>query len=180
MIGQWSSTARGIKIDSVGNVGIGMTAPTARLEIDGQIRIRGGTPAAGSVLTSDGTGLAVWAAPATGQDNITINWITRHRHFFVTASTFNGNLGGLSGADSRCNADTNRLPGRTYHAVRADDITWNAPGVGLFNSLYGETVNLTRLGGNQVCGRRINTKTTFPAATLAYQTYPTHGIHKII
>jgi hypothetical protein len=44
-----------------GNTGIGVSAPTAKLDINGSIRIRGGSPAAGSVLTSiDANGNAVW------------------------------------------------------------------------------------------------------------------------
>ena len=43
-----------------GNVGIGTTAPGAKLEVNGQIKITGGSPASGSVLSSDGSGLAVW------------------------------------------------------------------------------------------------------------------------
>jgi len=45
-----------------GNVGIGTTSPGARLDVNGQIRIRGGGPAAGRVLTSDASGLATWQA----------------------------------------------------------------------------------------------------------------------
>ena len=45
---------------SNGNVGIGTTAPGAKLEVNGQIKITGGSPAAGSVLVSDGSGLAAW------------------------------------------------------------------------------------------------------------------------
>ena len=45
-----------------GNVGIGTTSPGARLDVNGQIRIRGGGPAAGRVLTSDANGLATWQA----------------------------------------------------------------------------------------------------------------------
>ena len=43
-----------------GNIGIGTTGPTAKLEVNGQIKINGGTPAAGQVLTSNASGLATW------------------------------------------------------------------------------------------------------------------------
>lgn len=44
-----------------GNVGIGTTAPTQKLDVDGQIRIRGGGPSAGLVLTAtDNNGNAIW------------------------------------------------------------------------------------------------------------------------
>ncbi len=43
-----------------GNVGIGTLTPDAKLEIAGQIKITGGSPGAGKVLTSDANGLATW------------------------------------------------------------------------------------------------------------------------
>ena len=42
------------------NIGIGTSTPTAKLEVNGQVKITGGTPAAGQVLTSDASGLATW------------------------------------------------------------------------------------------------------------------------
>ena len=47
-------------------IGVGIQTPIspALLEIDGQIKINGGTPGTGKVLTSDGTGLATWATPS--------------------------------------------------------------------------------------------------------------------
>ncbi|MEZ5002176.1 MAG: tail fiber domain-containing protein [Chitinophagales bacterium] len=41
-------------------MGIGTNDPTTRLDINGQIRVRGGAPSLGKVLTSDANGLATW------------------------------------------------------------------------------------------------------------------------
>jgi len=47
-----------------GNTGFGVDIPTQKLDIDGQIRIRGGAPGNGKVLTSDGNGVASWQTPS--------------------------------------------------------------------------------------------------------------------
>ena len=52
------------------NVGIGTNNPTQKLDIDGQIRIRGGGPGAGKILTSDADGTASWTTPSSVS-----NWI---------------------------------------------------------------------------------------------------------
>ncbi len=46
-----------------GNVGIGTVSPTEELDIDGQVRIRGGSPGEGKVLTSDSNGVGSWKDP---------------------------------------------------------------------------------------------------------------------
>ncbi|MDP2815593.1 MAG: hypothetical protein Q8O19_02810, partial [Rectinemataceae bacterium] len=48
--------------EATGNVGIGTYTPTAKLEVAGQVKITGGSPGAGKVLTSDASGLASWLA----------------------------------------------------------------------------------------------------------------------
>jgi hypothetical protein len=57
-----------------GNVGIGTTTPGTKLEVAGQIKITGGSPSAGKVLTSDANGLASWenslGGPTTGSENL--------------------------------------------------------------------------------------------------------------
>jgi len=49
------------------NVGIGSSSPSAKLEVAGQVKITGGSPGTGKILTSDANGLASWATPASGQ-----------------------------------------------------------------------------------------------------------------
>jgi hypothetical protein len=49
-----------------GNVGIGTATPGAKLEVAGQVKITGGSPSEGKVLTSNATGLADWRIPSSG------------------------------------------------------------------------------------------------------------------
>jgi hypothetical protein len=58
-----------LTIQGNGNVGIGTTSPTARLEISGQLKITGGSPGAGKVMTSDANGLGTWETPSGGGAN---------------------------------------------------------------------------------------------------------------
>lgn len=49
-----------------GNVGIGTTAPTEKLDVAGSVRITDGTEGVGKVLTSDASGVGTWQTPAGG------------------------------------------------------------------------------------------------------------------
>ena len=55
-------------LNSAGNLGIGTSAPVAKLDVAGQVKISGGVPGVGKVLTSDATGLATWATPGKAAD----------------------------------------------------------------------------------------------------------------
>ena len=62
----FSGYFKGGKFYVEGNAGIGTDIPGAKLDVNGQIKITGGSPGAGKVLTSDAAGLASWVnAPAT-------------------------------------------------------------------------------------------------------------------
>ena len=60
---------------STGNVSIGSINPSAKLEVVGQVKITGGSPGAGKVLTSNAVGLATWSSNGilpTGLGNQTL------------------------------------------------------------------------------------------------------------
>lgn len=75
-----------------GNTGIGTQDPGARLEVAGQVKITGGSPGAGKVLTSDASGLASWATSASSP------WTKSGNSLYYT----DGNVGiGTSSPDYR-------------------------------------------------------------------------------
>lgn len=63
-------TVSAMAINSNGNVGIGIAVPTAKLEVAGQVKITGGSPGAGKVLTSDANGLATWQTPGSSSEPV--------------------------------------------------------------------------------------------------------------
>ena len=53
-------------LDNGGFIGVGVGAPSQKLDVNGMVRIRGGSPGSGKVLTSsDANGNAVWSSPAS-------------------------------------------------------------------------------------------------------------------
>jgi len=78
--------ANSVIFNSGANVGIGTTSPAAKLELNGQVKITGGSPGTGKVLTSDATGLASWQTPYTGDTD----WIISASNMYSGVS---GNVG---------------------------------------------------------------------------------------
>ncbi len=60
------------------------------------------------------------------------------KYIFVTASNYNGNLGGLTGADTKCNTDAAKPNGSTYNAmIRTNSGRKPCNGVSLCSGLNG-------------------------------------------
>lgn len=86
-----------------GSLGVGTSAPTAKLHVQGSMRLADGSQAAGRVLTSDAAGLAKWESPsssivtsveyncdaARGQNRNCA--IGTHKACFLTAANGTGN-----------------------------------------------------------------------------------------
>ncbi|MCP4125093.1 MAG: hypothetical protein GY751_25440, partial [Bacteroidetes bacterium] len=60
-------------LGNAADVGIGTSAPDAKLHVVGDVKIVDGTQGAGKVLTSDAAGLASWQAADTGSDDQTLS-----------------------------------------------------------------------------------------------------------
>lgn len=96
---------------SSGNVGVGILAPTAKLEVDGQVRIRGGNPGATRLLVSDATGLASW------QNRM---WLAA---IYNMSATISGPLTGgttvLRGAGGAVTGTSITVPERAWYRISA-------------------------------------------------------------
>ena len=119
-----------------GNTGIGTDIPSAKLEVNGQIKITGGSPGAGKVLTSDATGLASWQSPA-GSPFSSAGGITRNTPItdhLVFGSAFLDDAGGTTD-DIRL--FFNKTKG-AFRAGRATGTEWNAASVGDYSAAFGD------------------------------------------
>ena len=79
-----------VYVTSANNVGISTASPTQKLDVNGTVRIRGGNPVKGAVLTSDSIGNASWQLAPGGVlvDTITVpsaNWIWNSQYSLQTS-----------------------------------------------------------------------------------------------
>jgi len=151
-----------IVFDSIGQVGIGTTTPTATLDIDGSIRFRtGGT--AGYVLTSDANGNATWQMGGGSIDttNFANIWLS---NTFQANQIINGGdgdepitLGSLDGDNyGLWNMSSKRIA--TYNSVgniysyAADNIVYdaNAGSLTLNNNIYLQNVSASTYTGKSI------------------------------
>ena len=135
-----------------GYVGIGTNNPGAELEVAGQVKITGGVPGAGKVLTSNADGLATWEAPGgggggdvykastqtfTGENTFMGDTYLSSSAYFTNGGIYStGTVGGVafSGAGTRFMW----IPEKS--AIRAGGINanqWNFASIGTYSVAFG-------------------------------------------
>ena len=133
-----------------GNIGIGTNAPSTLLDVNGQIRIRGGAPGAGKVLMSDAVGLATWQTPTGAAaipwsisgnsttdpatnfvgtlDNVWLSFRTNNTEWMRLLT--NGNLGlGTTGAAAKLDVNGTSIFRNTLTMTPNQNINFQSPGV---------------------------------------------------
>ena len=138
-----------------GNVGIGTAGvPTAKLEVAGLIKITGGNPGSGRVLTSDAGGQATWLPPSNANSAF---------HASANGNFAVGNEVKISFTDNFAAQDFDDGPGTSFNNVTN---TFQAPATGVYSfnftvycATYGPSGTVTN-GGSISIGLRKN-----PAAT---------------
>lgn len=135
-----------IYIEPDGDVGIGIHTPATKLDINGQITIRGGSPGIGKVLTSDANGVASWGnitpAPAIIQGNANLVEIPSTWVSVILQHTSNNGFtslanypGGYTGRVVTIYNPTNftfQLSSVTYPAKSVVYILWSSPTTPIF------------------------------------------------
>ncbi len=114
-----------------GDVGIGVITPAAKLDIDGTIKISGGNPGDGKVLTSDANGLASWVTPAAGG---------------VTSVTSTDGTLTISPNTGAVVASLNLAKANTWTAAQTFNASTTFPGSGIWGSSGNVGIGTTNPG----------------------------------
>ncbi|HOZ52455.1 MAG TPA: hypothetical protein PLU17_11390 [Chitinophagaceae bacterium] len=117
--------------DNGTSVGIGTITPGAKLEVAGQVKITGGTPGLGKVLTSDANGLADWQTPSNSSP-----WIVSGNNIY-NSNTANVGVGNIN-------------PQSRLHVTDATPLIANGIIRGEFNGTIDSTDIVGVLGINTV------------------------------
>jgi hypothetical protein len=116
----WVRNGDEVSNTNPGNVGIGTSTPSAKLDVEGSFRLMDGTEGLGKVLTSDADGLASWAAPFGVGGGWTLNGND-------LSNTNNGNVGiGLTSPTSRLHVAAPYNHGITLNLLQSTN-SWGTP-----------------------------------------------------
>ncbi len=104
----WAATSSGTNfefIPAAKNLGVGIQSPTTKLDLNGQIMIRSGSPGADKILSSDANGKASWVNPAGPADASTLDSLDSLQ--FLRSDTSDSFSSGVFITDSGTRFDIN-------------------------------------------------------------------------
>ena len=129
VIGNGTSTQRSnaMTVLKNGNIGLATHQPTQVLDINGQIRIRGGNPGSGKVLTSDAQGVASWLESTSFNLPYTGSVSSGGDAFKITHTGSSGNA--ISGIHSHGDYGNYGILGNSLDGVVAYSNTYSGWGI---------------------------------------------------
>jgi hypothetical protein len=147
-----SNDVEGFRLNPNGDIGIGTTAPVARLDLNGSFRLNDGSQQAGYFLATDANGNATWQAlpaPAT-------NWTLGSGNLYYTGG-FVG-IGTTAPGTSTPNAKL-EVKGRTV--INGTDhtetrLTFSNAGIGATQIFWDESTDLFNIQASRAGGAGIN------------------------
>lgn len=167
--GYFTSTSGYALITGTGNVGIGTFSPTQKVDIDGQIRIRGGSPSVGKVLTSAADGTASWQVTALPTHNhFGEQWVgdiaspgLRVDNYNNTSNSASGLRGSMLGGGSAQNAGvegfTDSNFGTGVQGINFSSASWAVPTINVgVSGLAGTGTGVfgSSISGASIYGRK--------------------------
>lgn len=157
-----------IWIKPTGGIGIGTSTPGAKLEVAGQVKITGGSPGLGKVLTSDASGLASWVAPVVGT----------HNHF---GQTWTGN-NDQAGLTINNNSNTTQAigldatqGGTNNSGIGVRGLSGASNGVGVMGWSYDSNIYPPHVGNSGVVGISSGGNGVFGSSITGYAIYGRKG-----
>jgi len=149
VIGQWSSSARGIRIDASGNVGIGTASPAEKLDVTGSITATANVSAASINASTGFYGTVQTATQATIDHNTLANYVAdRHIAHSAVSITAGTGLSGGGTIDASRTLNVTNVP---------NSVTFNNGGVGAvsgttFNGSSAVTISYNSIGAPSTTG----------------------------
>jgi len=152
-------TDRLVVLDN-GNLGIGTTLPTAALEVNGQVKITGGSPGANKVLTSDASGLATWQATTAAPTDAT-----------YILQTTNANLTNAQVLSTLATGLVKNTTGTGVLSIASANTDYLTPS-GTLTGL----IHSTETGTSYIMGGNVGIGTSVPEGLLHVGTAPSSGL----